>query len=178
MGLSIWFSRCTDFLLVTAHITDFLSLSLAQRVCQFPYEGGLVRKDLLLLTVPRHCQGSTGGSPEWWLPCFDMSTQFHLFADFFRQSSIAERCDQWCRSSIHAQQPIQVMILVVVVILVRTCICVSVQLLFLSCCTILLVIVVEVIQSEFTMFVLVGCKYWVDVLRSFQVYRVRSTVGL
>eukprot|EP01036_Dinobryon_divergens_P025701 gene25703-34278_t len=87
--------EAADFLLVTAHIRDFLSLSPAQRVCQFPYEGGLVRKDLLLLTVPRHCGGPTGDPPEWWLPCFDVSTQFHLFADFYRQSSSAGRVGSW-----------------------------------------------------------------------------------
>lgn len=35
------------------------------------------------MTVRRDCY--TGGvSPKWWLPCFDLSTEFHLFADEYK----------------------------------------------------------------------------------------------
>mmetsp|Transcript_24841 Transcript_24841/g.49648 ORF Transcript_24841/g.49648 Transcript_24841/m.49648 type:complete len:524 (-) Transcript_24841:84-1655(-) len=96
-----------DVLLVTKPVKDFLALPPRLRICQFPYEGALVRKDLLPLTVRRFCfkaasvagdhpsllegaaavaavvDGAGGDSacaPPWWLPCFDLSTEFHLFA--------------------------------------------------------------------------------------------------
>ena len=82
-----------SFWLKTAHISDFLSLPRHIRVSSFPYEGGFVRKDLLPLTIRRHCychQSSylkmTDGTintqlsqaPSWWLPCFDLSTGSHV----------------------------------------------------------------------------------------------------
>ena len=78
-----------SFWLKTAHTKDFLSVPSHIRVSSFPYEGGFVRKDLLPLTIRRHCyhhQSSylkmTDGTinilhsqaPSWWLPCFDLST--------------------------------------------------------------------------------------------------------
>jgi hypothetical protein len=73
-----------DFLLLFENISNFLSIPLHQRVNQFPYEGGLVRKDLLPLTVRKHCFSPGGIAPRWWLPCFDLSTEFHIFSTFFR----------------------------------------------------------------------------------------------
>jgi hypothetical protein len=40
-------AELADFLLVTGHIQNFTSLPQTQRVCQFPYEGGFVRKVLM-----------------------------------------------------------------------------------------------------------------------------------
>ena len=82
-----------DFLLLLKQIKDFTALPSHQFIGQFPYEGGLVRKDLLLLTVRRYCyRGDT--PPSWWLPCFDMSTEFHLFyEEYIRRTSARE--DNW-----------------------------------------------------------------------------------
>ena len=63
-----------DYLFLTEHIRNFFSIPHSQRVNQFPYEGGFVRKDLLALTVRKYCPHA-----QWWLPCFDLSTEFHLF---------------------------------------------------------------------------------------------------
>ena len=69
-----------DFLFVLENVTNFYSISERQRICQFPYEGGYVRKDLLPLTVRRYCiPESNSVAPFWWLDCFDLSTEFHLF---------------------------------------------------------------------------------------------------
>jgi len=86
-----------DFLLITAHVSDFLAISPAFRLSQFPYESGFVRKDLLILTVRRHCFTGPDGltPPSWWLPCFDLSTEFHLFAQFYRQSFEDGRIGSW-----------------------------------------------------------------------------------
>jgi hypothetical protein len=93
-----------SFLLLTNHIKDFLSLPPQVRVSSFPYEGGFVRKDLLPLTVRRYCytrspptgplaasdtciDTATSTAPAWWLPCYDLSTEFHLFrADYVRRN--------------------------------------------------------------------------------------------
>jgi hypothetical protein len=72
---------------VSQHVKDFFKVT-SYRVSSFPYEGGFVRKDLLPLTVRRHCcfvppEASTvapSALPSWWLPCFDLATEFHLFA--------------------------------------------------------------------------------------------------
>ena len=77
-----------DFLLILEHVRNFLSLPLYQRVCQFPYEGGIVRKDLLPLTVRKHCYTKGGVSPYWWLPCYDLSTEFHLFSWEYKQNEL------------------------------------------------------------------------------------------
>lgn len=69
----------SDFLLTVSHISNFYSLPMHLKLCQFPYEGGLVRKDLLPLTVRRYCCSDNGADPIWWLPCFDLTTEFHLF---------------------------------------------------------------------------------------------------
>ena len=61
---------------------DFVGLPRRARVAQFPYEGGLVRKDLLILTVRSCCyvdEGEGLEAPAWWLPAFDLATEFHLF---------------------------------------------------------------------------------------------------
>jgi len=55
---------------------------------QFPYEGGFVRKDLLPLTIRRHAYKTPGDpttAPDWWLSCFDLSTEFHLFTEEFQR---------------------------------------------------------------------------------------------
>ena len=85
-----------DFLLILEHVKDFMELPSHQRVCQFPFEGGIVRKDLLSLTVRKYCysdsvfsnnsssgcnqKGNMSIPPYWWLPCYDLSTEFHMFA--------------------------------------------------------------------------------------------------
>jgi hypothetical protein len=43
-----------DFLLISTHVKDFMSLPIYQRVCQFPFEGALVRK------VSCRCRVSSG----------------------------------------------------------------------------------------------------------------------
>jgi len=77
-----------DFLLITGHVSDFLAISPTFRLSQFPYESGFVRKDLLILTIRRHCFKGPDGltPPSWWLPCFDLGTEFHLFTQYYRQS--------------------------------------------------------------------------------------------
>jgi hypothetical protein len=66
------------------HITEFLSHPPSLVLNQFPYEGCLVRKDLLPLTL-RAFSFSTPGdpstAPSWYLPTFDLSTEFHLLPD-------------------------------------------------------------------------------------------------
>ena len=67
-----------NFLGVPSHVT----------INQFPYEGGFVRKDLLPLTIRRHAFGTPGDprtAPSWWLACFDLSTEFHLFSEEFNR---------------------------------------------------------------------------------------------
>eukprot|EP00667_Euglena_gracilis_P010235 EG_transcript_10416 len=86
------------FLFLTRHVTDFLALPPAQRVAQFPYEGGFVRKDLLPLTVRRCCFGEPGvpaTAPAWWLPCYDLTTEFHLFAEEHRRREEAGEPNTW-----------------------------------------------------------------------------------
>lgn len=43
----------------------------------------MTQQDLLPLTVRRDCYVN-GVSPKWWLPCFDLSTEFHLFAEEYK----------------------------------------------------------------------------------------------
>jgi hypothetical protein len=71
-----------DVALLVGHVGNFLKLPKHLIVCQFPYEGGFVRKDLLPLTVRRFCY-HLGKAPYWWLPCFDLSTEFQYFASEF-----------------------------------------------------------------------------------------------
>ena len=66
-----------EFVLVLKQATNFLKTPVNQFIAQFPYEGGFVRKDLLPLTV-RKCCFKGNAPPSWWLPCFDVSTEFHL----------------------------------------------------------------------------------------------------
>ena len=84
----------SDFTLTAKHIKSFLSIPLHRRVNQFPYEGGLVRKDLLPLTVRRYCYNQ-GVSPAWWLPCFDLSTEFHLFYEAFNANASKGAANRW-----------------------------------------------------------------------------------
>ena len=83
-----------DVWITTQPIRDFISLPPSLRVSQFPYEGGFVRKDLLPLTVRRFCfsrAGDPASAPFWWLPCFDMATEFHLFAaEHSRRTTMGE----------------------------------------------------------------------------------------
>lgn len=69
-----------DFLFVCRHVKNFTQLPPHVRVGQFPYEGAFVRKDLLPITIRKHCYEENGKPPAWWLPCYDLSTEFHLFA--------------------------------------------------------------------------------------------------
>jgi hypothetical protein len=44
------------------------------------------------LTVREFCyNSSTGALPDWWLPCYDLSTEFHLFARDFQRRSASNR---------------------------------------------------------------------------------------
>eukprot|EP01031_Cornospumella_fuschlensis_P030083 gene30083-36334_t len=58
-------------------------MPLYQRVCQFPYEGALVRKDLIILTIRKYCLVN-GELPTWWQPTYDLRTEFHLFAEDYK----------------------------------------------------------------------------------------------
>jgi hypothetical protein len=70
-----------DFMFLTTNIRNFQSIN--AKVNQFPFEGGLVQKDLLPLTVRGFCY-QNGTPPKWWLPCFDLTTEFHFFAEEYR----------------------------------------------------------------------------------------------
>jgi len=90
--------RDAAFLFLTRHVKDFIRLDPRQCIAQFPYEGGFVRKDLLPLTVRRHCYGTPGAlaaAPGWWLPCFDLSTEFHLFAAEHRRRGESGAPNTW-----------------------------------------------------------------------------------
>jgi hypothetical protein len=90
-----------DFLLLVANVKDFLSIPPRQRISQFPYEGGFVRKDLLPLTVRRYCFRRDGSDdkrqvePEWWLPCYDTSTEFHLLYNDFLYRLRTGQSNDW-----------------------------------------------------------------------------------
>lgn len=87
-----------DVWLCTKPIQNYLALPEDVAVTQFPYEGGFVRKDLLPLTIRRFCfstPGDPSSSPDWWLPCFDLSTEFHLFAQEFQQRSSSGADNIW-----------------------------------------------------------------------------------
>lgn len=86
-------TQCDFAHLVSIHIKDFLAMK--PRVSSFPYEGGFVRKDLLPLVVRQYCYANgvvkpnnlaqRSDAPFWWLPCFDLSTEFHLFVREFER---------------------------------------------------------------------------------------------
>ena len=48
----------------------------------------VVTQDLLILTIRQYCTkrlpDGTLIYPEWWLPCYDLSTEFHLFVSDYR----------------------------------------------------------------------------------------------
>mmetsp|Transcript_26616 Transcript_26616/g.50419 ORF Transcript_26616/g.50419 Transcript_26616/m.50419 type:complete len:471 (-) Transcript_26616:386-1798(-) len=73
-------SSSSAFLFSVTPITDHLSLPSSTATNQFPYEGGLVQKDLLPLTVRAYCY-EDGVRPRWWLECYDMRTEFHFFKE-------------------------------------------------------------------------------------------------
>lgn len=84
-----------DFIFALSNITDFYAYPLRTKLNQFPYEGGLVRKDLLPLTVRRYCY-KQGQAPKWWLPCYDLTTEFHYFADeILRRSMDPNALNTW-----------------------------------------------------------------------------------
>eukprot|EP01039_Chlorochromonas_danica_P008757 gene8756-9656_t len=83
-----------DFLLLTSQVKNFLAIPIHQRVGQFPYEGALVRKDLLPLTVRKYCYVE-GKAPEWWHPYFDLRTEFHLFAQEHRRRQETGAENRW-----------------------------------------------------------------------------------
>ena len=93
-----------DVLFMVNHVKNFLELPITQIVSQFPFEGGLVRKDLLPQTVRRACYQKKRGihickdnreagrsqtladndlndwiGPSWWNPTFDLATEAHYF---------------------------------------------------------------------------------------------------
>lgn len=99
-----------DFLFVVKNIRNFLQID--QLVCQFPYEGGFLQKvrpilsmslsdfilvislqDLLPLTVREYAY--TTKAPYWWLPCFDLSTEFHFFSSMYRLRFERGLCNDW-----------------------------------------------------------------------------------
>lgn len=80
-----------DFLLVLKQVTNFMHTPLNQFIGQYPYEGGFVRKDLLPLTI-RKCCYVDNQPPSWWLPCFDVSTEFHLL--YQEYSRRLNNCEQ------------------------------------------------------------------------------------
>ena len=95
-----------DYLLIMEHVKDYLNLPPRQRVCQFPFEGGIVRKDLLPLTVRKFCyrnnrsnysnsehEGKENVPPYWWLPCYDLSTEFHSFAWEYERNDSQRRLE-------------------------------------------------------------------------------------
>ncbi|GMH48306.1 hypothetical protein TrVE_jg9363 [Triparma verrucosa] len=73
-------SSSSTYLFSVTPITDHLSLPSSTIINQFPYEGGIVQKDLLPLTVRAYCYVNDV-KPKWWLECYDMSTEFHLFKE-------------------------------------------------------------------------------------------------
>lgn len=85
--------KMADVLFLVRHIKNFLSIPTTQLVSQYPYEGGLVRKDLLPQTVRRGCfkaKDEKNGkdrrswvSPRWWNPTFDLTTESHFFLEEF-----------------------------------------------------------------------------------------------
>lgn len=84
-----------DFLFLTKNESNFLNIPSHQRINQFPYEGGFVRKDLLPLTVRRYCHDIEGNPPAWWLPCFDLATEFHLFYNEVNHRQEAQANNIW-----------------------------------------------------------------------------------
>ena len=68
--------------MLVSNVKDFLKgIPAKARVSQFPYEGGLVRKDLLILTIRTWCKANTGGDllPPWCPATYDLSTEFHFW---------------------------------------------------------------------------------------------------
>ncbi len=84
-----------DFIFTTRQMKDFLKMPIHQRICQFPYEAALIRKDLLPLTVRQYCCDEQGNLPNWWLPYFDLSTEFHLFAEEHQRRCNAGLSNRW-----------------------------------------------------------------------------------
>lgn len=82
-----------DFLFLTDNIKDFLKID--KLVNQFPFEGGLVRKDLLPLTVRGFCFDKDNKAPFWWLPCYDLSTEFHILAIEFKRRQKFGLSNKW-----------------------------------------------------------------------------------
>lgn len=83
-----------DFILTAVQVKNFLNMPIHQRICQFPYEGALVRKDLILLTIRKYCCVN-GELPSWWQPTYDLRTEFHLFADQYKKRSSAQLENRW-----------------------------------------------------------------------------------
>ncbi|GMH79809.1 hypothetical protein TrLO_g13487 [Triparma laevis f. longispina] len=70
-------SETADFLFLVTPLKDFINLNPNTQINQFPYEGGLVQKDLLPLTLRRYC-------PDLKIPeTYDLSTEFHYFVKSF-----------------------------------------------------------------------------------------------
>ena len=87
-----------DFLFLTTHVKDFLKIN--KILSQFPYEGGIVSKDLLPLTVRGYCYKNHNGKsipPSWWLPCYDLSTEFHLLSLEYKRRQKFGLSNKWIK---------------------------------------------------------------------------------
>ena len=79
-GGGVQFVRCeekgeADIWHIAQHVRGFKDLPKQVFINQFPYEGGIVRKDLLGQSIRKYCcKGSY--VPSWFLPSFDLSTEF------------------------------------------------------------------------------------------------------
>ena len=86
-----------DFLFLTSNVKNFLSIN--KLLNQFPFEGGLVRKDLLPLTVRAYCyKNDENGkliAPTWWLPCFDLSTEFNFLSTEYQRRKKFMMSNKW-----------------------------------------------------------------------------------
>lgn len=86
-----------DFLFLTKNVKDFLSIN--KLLNQFPFEGGIVRKDLLPLTIRGYCYKSDEMgkliAPTWWLPCYDISTEFHLLSIEYQRRKKFNFSNKW-----------------------------------------------------------------------------------
>lgn len=87
-----------DFLFLTRHVKEFLKIN--KILNQFPYEGGIVSKDLLPLTVRGYCykydsNGQQSIPPKWWLPCYDLSTEFHFLSVEYKRREKYGLSNKW-----------------------------------------------------------------------------------
>ena len=87
-----------EFYFWSSEVSDFAALPRHIRICRFPYEHCFVRKDLLLLTARRlffSTPGDASTAPHWWLPTYDLTTEFHLFSREFDKHQRKGSDNQW-----------------------------------------------------------------------------------